>query len=1371
MSKVNAYTTVMTAQILNVQQTKEERAQRTLERTPPDRSDLLQESQAELERCKKIRETAERVFANSRGDDDLPAKLKQEVSQCLAEEERAREEFEKAQKKVDALDEMEKAEKHLKSAAKKLKDIEIELEQQHSLVNKILDPTIRAKAREKRKEADNQLNAKKTTAEKEKSEAEQRLSRAGDELVNQGVTSPEDGMVFREKAAEHKVQAAQASRDLEEAFQKTSQARQEAAVKKMDGCEQDFKLLFALMIPEGKQLLEERSRALERETATARKVAEKQQSLNEFKAQARTGSPPPGQEEAREDFNAAQREYDDADRAWRERPDDQRKEELKRKRDERDSALRRARTELEFLDKVASGTAENEFFRRELEIQEKLLTAREAAEQVPGNKDLAKKVQGIEAELQQLKTLQQFSARAKRINAVGIPKAIEKEQELAATTADLEQKLKGAKRDLKKVENKLIPNDAIYQGAIDEENKKLESIAAGIKTRKAEIDRLEQAGKLDGSNKQLVEAIAVARERLARDEKDLQGTREFREKIRQAGVKKGVETLENEKTSLNLAKRKEAKKTLKQLKLHRDRVDLHERLMADTEVLAQDQKMHVTALISKVTEQGVTELQDARALHKTAREEAAQKQEKFDECLGKDVLLRSADQAVQDASADVEKATLGNFEAVAAYNDAEGKLTTAELFSDSLKDNQKDAATLTEIFKNTGITDREFEKVHKSDLLGRRKGSAGTALNLFKDKTDQEKTAITENLRRAQEALERIVERDKQLSDAGALPEARERALGDLPEFLKPPRFREELKAYREVQELFEREEEQERLVAAAREELSKSILTNLKHLGEKALPVVEMFLDVSGAANCFIDKPAELAEDATEAQKALFDVQEAAKAKIETARMIAEGIEFFLNSKEYLECCAADGVFEFVGNTLGKKEKPHKPGSARQEKKREEKQILKAIKKDDQICSAMGVIKLGIQTGTTATKLGSGAASLAKGGIALAHNTSPVGLEAAAHLATVVPVLGAVVKGIDTAEAVYKAGKQIKMAYLEHEIYQASKDSGDEEALQNAYGNQSSRANNRALKQTIRAGTEVVQLVGQGMIAGGVSAHAGAATYAGGKGLEYLNKGAFKLIDWGQAYKAKQTLEDARAGSYEAQVEIFKDHQKYATMLIVMKALDGDKKAMKFCATRGLQENMLDSVSSCQFLQSELKDAKKAQVAKVARQEMLRKVGQDDKAKTGLDSARETIDEVASLFKDIAKLGDERLLGGSFAEALKKHHEEERAKKAEKQRLLPPNDIKPMNAAGFKSLLAHVETVRTKNPDDITREDVEFRKSWMDHLVNLRNKKLKDGDWYELDGNGEVIEAFLNEGGRTAGERIDEAYSALQALPAATTA
>jgi hypothetical protein len=315
-------------------------------------------------------------------------------------------------------------------------------------------------------------------------------------------------------------------------------------------------------------------------------------------------------------------------------------------------------------------------------------------------------------------------------------------------------------------------------------------------------------------------------------------------------------------------------------------------------------------------------------------------------------------------------------------------------------------------------------------------------------------------------------------------------------------------------------------------------------------------------------------------------------------------------------------------------------------------------------------------------------------------------------------------------------------MAYLENQIHKTAKKTNDEEALVNAYDNQSGRATNRAVKKSVHAAAKAVQTGGSATLAGGVTAGVGAGIYAGGKVIEYGNKATFKAIDWAQAAKAQKTLEMAQAGSYEAMTEIFANHQKYATMLIVMKAVQGDVKAQAFCATRSLHMEELDSTTSLAFMTKELK---------VARQAMLKKVGQTDEARTVQDSAGQTWDKVSRGGKAIAKVADMAVLGAGskVIDLVKEKADALRSKTQEVVAVPDPevNEIKPMNDAGFAVIEQHAKTILQKPGEGlpITLKDIQWRDRWVKHFNVLL---------------GSVDDDIL------AGERIDKALRNLERIP-----
>ncbi len=126
--------------------------------------------------------------------------------------------------------------------------------------------------------------------------------------------------------------------------------------------------------------------------------------------------------------------------------------------------------------------------------------------------------------------------------------------------------------------------------------------------------------------------------------------------------------------------------------------------------------------------------------------------------------------------------------------------------------------------------------------------------NAAYDKAAKQRAEYIEGLRQAQEAMDRLVERNQLLEEAGASFEERKQAFAHIPEAMLPPQFREELKAYRDVEELFADEEEEERIKKARKGEAKESILSTLGELAELAEPVVNMFLDAMAIGGGFSD-------------------------------------------------------------------------------------------------------------------------------------------------------------------------------------------------------------------------------------------------------------------------------------------------------------------------------------------------------------------------------------------------------------------------------------------------------------------------------------------------------------------------------------
>ena len=105
----------------------------------------------------------------------------------------------------------------------------------------------------------------------------------------------------------------------------------------------------------------------------------------------------------------------------------------------------------------------------------------------------------------------------------------------------------------------------------------------------------------------------------------------------------------------------------------------------------------------------------------------------------------------------------------------------------------------------------------------------------------------------AQQAMDQLVERDQFLQEAGRNFEDRKQGFAHIPEPFLPPALREELKAYRQVEELFA-EEDRQRMKKALKAEAQEKILSTLGEMADLAEPIVKIFLDAMELAGGFSD-------------------------------------------------------------------------------------------------------------------------------------------------------------------------------------------------------------------------------------------------------------------------------------------------------------------------------------------------------------------------------------------------------------------------------------------------------------------------------------------------------------------------------------
>ncbi len=1237
-----------------------------------------------------------------------------------------------------AYDAADKAKKIRKKAEKDSMDIKFMLDQKKGVTSSVLNKAadVFGKTTDN-KETQERLKAELETANKLATEAATADFAAKKNLANLRPGNSDSDKKWREnqarsKAADDEQISAEINRKLTKKEFKITQLEFAEKDAKLNGSINALEQKFKDVIPNGDAQLAALDTA-EKEVGQKAQVADqKEATLANFQAQANGSS----EAQAQNALDSALKKLEDAEKFITEwKGDKQTLAQLEKKRDALKEVAQTTKDEHRlFVDTAAGSTATLDKMEKEgkgllVDLKTALTNAADGDKAA-----LKKKIAACEAELARLA---EFRKQAAAIQAAGIPAATD-------DLAKAKEAQSGARDNLVEAQSEVL---SLERGLLTFD-KKTRKFAAD--SQKSIEDRKGEIAQKDEAINELLEAIknGTDEEKAAAKEK-LKAAEAERDKLDKGLVFQENALKEFIEQSRQAAENSLPDKDKKALAVARKKEESAKTALEDAKKLVEDKKQGVEAAVKTATKGAQADFDKAQQEFATATQDYEKQTTEYEQAVAGHPDLKKANEEVAAATKAAAEAGVNQEKALASYTTAEEKALVAETLKQAVKDSEQDAAAFAP-FKH--LTDEDFEKAVRG-----KGGSEATALNLFPEKpkfpgdtaSDSDKKAfaaaqkdyetksavVIENLRKAQETMDRMAERDELLEQAGASLEERKRAFGDVPPALMPPKFREELQAYREVEELFKVEDEYERLKKAAKEEVTNNILKDLKGLAEVAKPIVELFLDASGIINNFIPTPKELPEDADEAQKSAFEAAEALKAKFEMTRMVAEGIECFMNTKEMLE--SEKETIDEVSNP-----------------KDEEKAILRSMKEDKKAEALLKFMKDFIITTAKTTK---GVLSMTKAGIGLAHNTGAA--EVAKTIGGVVPILGAVLDGIETAEAMLAAAKQIKMAHLENEIHAASKESGDEEALVNAYGNQAGRATNRAVKKSLHATSKAVQTAGSATMAGGVSAGAGAGIYAAGKVGEYANKVTFQCIDWAQAAKAQKTMELARAGSFQAMNEIFADHQKYATMFIVMKAVEGDVKAQAFCKTRGLNTNNLDSATSLALLTKELK---------VARQEMLRKVEQTDDAKTFQDDASETFEKVVRGGKALAKLGDMATLGtaGMAVDAVKDGVNKLRGKMADVEAkpeadVDETNKIKPINAAGFTSLHTRITTISEKGTKgfSITEKDVQWRARWIEHMKNLLgNLDPMDGDWPDP--------SMKKDGGETARQKLTKAFFALKALP-----
>ena len=414
-----------------------------------------------------------------------------------------------------------------------------------------------------------------------------------------------------------------------------------------------------------------------------------------------------------------------------------------------------------------------------------------------------------------------------------------------------------------------------------------------------------------------------------------------------------------------------------------------------------------------------------------------------------------------------------------------------------------------------------------------------------------------ENLKAINKALFDIVEQDHILQDHGASFEERKRALDGIPVALWPGEFREELTAYRTVQEAIVKDKERARIKKVARANFKKELAARVGVSWDLAEPLIDVLFD----AIAITDEALYALGGQGLGTLSESDTKQASNFGL--LAVIAETINAFVKEP-------ADTAREGVEGAL-------KAGETRSAGDYAEV-FLKY---------AAGTMKVGVSAAKTGVEA-------ARWGMEAYDAASP----AVGVLGMVAPGLDIVLDGINFSLATYEAGRSIKLAVTEGIVARRMK-KGDDASLALAGGLMARDSRNQAIKHSLIAGGQGVKVLGStvrtvGTVVGAAGYGAGAvagfaageAVHLAGTGMVYGTKFYFQLVDWHAAARAQETVAHAAAGSQRAMVEVFKYHQKYASLYILIQARDGDRDCLAMCVGRGLDRGeVLDSRQSLQAL------------------------------------------------------------------------------------------------------------------------------------------------------------------------------------------
>lgn len=197
---------------------------------------------------------------------------------------------------------------------------------------------------------------------------------------------------------------------------------------------------------------------------------------------------------------------------------------------------------------------------------------------------------------------------------------------------------------------------------------------------------------------------------------------------------------------------------------------------------------------------------------------------------------------------------------------------------------------------------------------------------------------------------------------------------------------------------------------------------------------------------------------------------------------------------------------------------------------------------------------------------------------------------------------IGIVVSGANAMKAMVETAMHVQRRSEMGEVHQQSLE--QEHRGEAAFDQFKTRETHLALRSGTDTGVNMIKTAAGVADLGGPHGMAvGAALKGVATGVSLTKSGVEKMVDWTEAQKAQDLLQQAQAGNADAREELFRHHTKYAKGIISVMAIEGDPLALEAISTYGLTEQMIRKSSP-----------------KIIRKYLLSKFGEEDEPSSWTD-------------------------------------------------------------------------------------------------------------------------------------------------------